>query len=666
MQKVSIAEFDDDDFDEVGAAALDEYEQSQRSVPPTDTLDTPTHSTNTGITVPTTTKQCYSYRRDPSTNPSAQSDPIQQAMDELREDNFTKDGEVKVLRSEKDRLLSELRKREEQMREIQSRLTIEKNIVQTQLSKEKDSLTAKLQFQEQEIVSLREKYLLLEQHKKSPGTSKPIPTSRPIKTAISSKTSSTTFLSTESFMPRSQINSAEVTPVHVKPKRARSVSLSDKKPEVVKSKKVRVARSPTTTPLNSLSGKTGSKNTKNTSPCNKPPGSVSVDPSMILSVQGRELDDPQLLMLLVRRDLLKPPVFLSTNEQEEAEPSPVVVSDKDSQSSDEESSQSGSEDSQNSITGLLSLLRVQPKPKTFSGYSTSFVTPVKALDSSLLSTSESSPSACTPVRQKRMQLLKPHTLARMDLARPRMEKPGSSLLQSLSANNTPINCAYDERTSSLFSSIDKKGLEVSIGALLQSADLSSISRTTTACATSFCPNKLHSRMLENSNLHLLIRNVTATVLQYHADQSAKAKGTANTSILDGGDTTDSSMSLGSHKSISSTGSSKASSELFSPLKCDQQLVSKFLEILYTLVSYYQCVREQILYQPSKLIFDSRPRSSINVQAPSSTGSFLDREGVVSTILKPAPPDLAEVSRRLSFKRDRSCTPDSPTKAENVS
>lgn len=569
-------------------------------------------------------------------------------MDQLREENFTKDGEVKVLRSEKERLLRELRKREEQLQKTHSKFTSEKRDIETKLSRENDSLTAKLQFQDQEIASLREKCLLLEQKSKmSLGAPRPVPISKPIKTSSKASTSPTTaFLSTESFMP--QIDSAEVTPIHVKSKRTnreRSVSISDKRTTDTKPKKSRVSHSPTATPSDSLSGKKGSKST------NKPPEPTGVDPSLVLKVPGEELDNAQLLMLLVRPDLLKPPVFESETTEESSPPPVVVTSDKDSPSSeDDESSQYNPEDSPNSLSGLLSLLRVEPKsPGTFS-------TTNDASDSSMMS----SPSASTPIAHKKGVVPKLATSSKS-----RLEQTTSS------ANYTP-SYGHDMRLSTLLGSVDKKGLEKSIGDLLQSADKSAISRAT---GTSFCPSRLHSKMTENSNLKLLMRNIAATVVQYHTDQSAKAKGPANTSISDaGGDTTDSGASLGSQKSISksissSTNSltSKTSSELLVPLKCDQRLVSKFLEMLETLVTYYRSVREQILFQsPSKLDLDSRPGSSMSMFASSSdNASPPSRITSRKRSFKPVRSDLAEVSRRLSL-RDRSATPESPTKEATVS
>ena len=125
-------------------------------------------------------------------------------------------------------------------------------------------------------------------------------------------------------------------------------------------------------PHPTLSGRRSSKSFKSSGLGNKP---LTIDPATVLSVQSKELDNTQLLMLLTRRDLLMPPVFLTTDEQEAPPPLPVVSSEKDSQSSDDESSPTLSESSQSDLTGLLSLLRVQPKPKPFSGL---FATPMRA------------------------------------------------------------------------------------------------------------------------------------------------------------------------------------------------------------------------------------------------------------------------------------------------
>ena len=670
------AQFDDDEFDDnIGAAALEQYELTQRTSNLTTTSTTGqaassvrTTSTSSATTRTSKLSNPYHQEHKPQTTipPARPASPhsLQQALERLQNENLTKDGEVKILRDKNIGLLKQLREREEQMQVMQTSFNSEKKELQTRLTKENSSIMTELQFKKQEVSSLRDKCLLLEQHSRSPGTSKPVPTSKSVKTGGSSSRASADFLSTESFMP-SQATSSEVTPVHVRPKRStreRSVSISDKKTEP-KSKKSRVSRSPTTTPSDTLSGRRSSKSFKSGGLGNKP---LTIDPATVLSVQSNELDNTQLLMLLTRRDLLMPPVFLTSDEHEAPPPPPVVSSEKDSQSSDDESSPTLSESSQSDLTGLLSLLRLQPKSKPFSG---SFATPVRSLDLSLKDSSsqsavDSSLAVCTPVGPKRLQLSKSHTLARTDTTRLKQEQGGSSLVKSF---NTPLYVGNEKRMSSLLYSVDKSGLEKSIGVMLQSADRSSVSRVDSN--TSFCPNMLYSRMpVQNSNFDLLKR-IATTVLQYHAEQSFKAKGTINTNTSEIGDSSDSSIGTGSHKSLSSsgsTGSSKSSSDIFCPLRCDQELVFKFLDILDTLVSYCPSLRDLILIQPPKFTLDSRPGSSFGTHDSTIISASLegtDCEKFRSKTLLTS--DLEEVTRRLSFVREGSNAPASPAKVSTV-
>ena len=624
-----------------------------------------------------------------SSETTVQSGSEKKAIETLQEENYAKDGEVKLLRNEKERLLGELRKREEQMHEIQTKLVSERKAVETQLSKEKNSLTAQLQFQSQELFSLREKCLLLEQRSNSPATTRPISSAKPIKTGGVSKdsfqtgkrkpsSSSSEFLSTESFIPLSQMNNTDVTPVQIKQKRDRPSGSADTKPAYVTKKlRTRDPRSPTTTPSglsrDSNSSKLAAKSMEsqtNSSPVTKPSSNSDGGGggdlcTTVLNVPSRGLDDAQLLMLLVRRDLLKAPIFKSLDGVEPEDVS-VVVSDKDSQTSEDESPQSTSDDNERRLTGLLSLLRVQPKATPphleFSNAVSTPVTTAKSSESSLSDSSlaqVSSPTG-TPVRHKKLQLSKPHTLARTDIAKSRLQQVsgvGTIRTKSLSASNTPLRVGPDRKTSSLLYSVDKSGLEKSIGALLQSADMSSITRCgSTLSANSFSPSVLYSRMSRDSNVDLLKR-IANIVMQYHADQLHKAKGSGvNTSLSEFGDSLDSSSTLSPKSSLSSSGtiSSKTSSDIFAPLRCDQELASQAFEILETLVSYSQSVRDQILMQAPNFVIVSRPGSSLDMHPPLSGNSSLEgslskeKYTLKTTMKLDQESDLTEVSRKLSY------------------
>ena len=714
---------DDDDMDKLGTAAMEQFELTQgdqhQIITTTSTATTtgaqarnpnpilsggqkwtnpyqsrgtePTHSSNRqlshrstspAVTTATTTN------KPGHTNSGSGSE--KKAIEKLQEENYAKDGEVKLLRNEKERLLGELKKREEQMHEIQTRLVSERKAVETQMSKEKNSLTAQLQFQSQELLALREKCLLLEQSSKLPATTRPISSAKPIKPGSAGKdsflggrrnpsSSSSEFLSTESFMPLSQMSNADVIPVQIKQKRDRpSGSVEPKPTNVTKKLRARVSKSPTMTPSGSSTDSNSRKraaksmeNQTNSSPVTNTPSNTTdgsgVLSTTVLNVPSRELDDAQLLMLLVRRDLLKAPIF-KTSDGVEPENTPMVVSEKDSQSSDDESPQSTSNDNERRLTGLLSLLRVQPKATPpHPGFSNAVSTPLttaRSSESSLPDTSlapDSTPPG-TPARHKKLQLSKPHILARTDIAKSRLQQISGVQAKSLSASNTPLHTGPDSKSSSLLFSVDKSGLEKSIGALLQSADMSSITRYgSTLSVNSFSPSLLYSRVSKDSNVDLLKR-IANIVMQYHADQHHKAKGSGiNTSLSEFGDSLDSSSTLSSPKSsLSSSGtiSSKTSSDIFAPLRCDQELASQALEILETLASYSPSVREQILMQAPKFTIESRPESSLDMHLPlSGSGSVSvslegssskEKYNMSTTLKRDQVSDLTEVSRKLSY------------------
>ena len=169
---------------------------------------------------------------------SESSEDYREQIRQLQEQNYSKDGEVKVLRGEKERLMGELRRKDEQMQNVQSQLLSEKQTIQEQLSKEKDTLATKLQFRdqelqmkEQELMKLREK---LEQQKAAPARLSNVPLSSsatftprtmsstgsaPHRSKPMPRAGKSEFLSTETFMPLSQMTSGDVTPVQVCAKR---------------------------------------------------------------------------------------------------------------------------------------------------------------------------------------------------------------------------------------------------------------------------------------------------------------------------------------------------------------------------------------------------------------------------------------------------------------
>lgn len=616
----------------------------------------------------------YDQYQQTTSLPESSTAGERRAITSLQEEIYTKDGEVKHLRIEKEQLLGKLKKREEQMQEMQTKLVSERKAVETQLAKEKGSLNAQLEFQTQELLALREKCLLLEKRNKMSAASKLIAPARPIGTvsvnkepqlAGKRKSTSSDFLSTESFIPLSQMTDADITPVPIKEKRDQSNVKTVKvpsRPQPSSSSSITTSESNT----ESASGKRtlpksrssiGPSQTDSALATSHHSVTTGTSTTTILNVPSQGLDDAQLLMLLVRRDLVRSPVFKALDGLELGDSS-VAVSDRDSQQSvEDDSPQFTSDDNEEGgLTGLLSLLRIQPKvPPPHFQFCNAVSTPgpVLALRASQAAFSYSpvQSSTLTPARHKSLKLSKPHTLARTDISKPGLAKVQTAS-KSLSATNTPLRIGADKKASLLLCSVDKSGLERSIGGLLQSADLSSITRCEGTSSTGlFTPSGLHSK----DSIIDLLRRISAIVIQYHSEQSHKAKG-ANISIsLSDTDTMDSASSQSSKLSLASCSSvsSKTSSDIFVPLRCDQDIASQALDILETLASYSHSVREQILSQTPDFMMVSRPGSSLDSHSSlsdSAPGSF-DIEKYRMAVRMNLKSDLAEVSRKLSFQRE---------------
>ena len=586
----------------------------------------------------------------PSTNSEIKKEEYAERIRQLQEQNYTKDGEVKVLRTEKQRLVGELKKREEQMHELHTRLLSEQKTKEQQLSKEKESLSTQLQFKEQEVLALKQKCALLEQKQKqtnppvSPAPSSVLP--QRISPSTKSQSSSTKeapvrFLSTETFMPLSQMASTEVTPVQVGQKRSSQEGGQDfagnnaPKLKSTKRSSIREARNGvnaskkeiaapntlaarTTEPQpSSLTELASAEEVQHPSQKNTPlrDGIQGSDPPVVLKVPNKELDGAQLLMLLIQHDLLKVPEFVSRDlssdeEQSAAEQQPDELDDEPSESSTK-------------LTGLLSLLNLrQQNQDSFTVFPNILTTPASADESGNLQDSFTSYKVLnpkhgntpnTPVRRLNIRPPKPHTCGRTDISKTRSRQAVAAPVKALSASNTPIHSHSllgEDATPSLASSIDRGELEKNIASFLRSADSSKFSRMGSVSAISPISFSVVTRSPDPSTV--LLQQIGDIIVQYHSDQLAKAKAsTLNASgLLDLGENVDSSSIASPKSSVGSTISSKTSSELTSPPKADQDLASQALELLEILVTYSKAVREQILMQPPQFLIDCRSSSAM--------------------------------------------------------
>ena len=685
-------EEEDDDLDMLGTAALEEYEQTQKNPSPTPSpIPKPTINPQTSIpsklhstTIPkwhnpyekvesegssTTTSTSSSsssalpQHRGPASSVTSADDPSEKIR-QLQEQNYSKDGEVKVLRSEKERLLEELRKKEEHMHAMQTQLLSDKQAIEQQLLKENKSLSTKLNFAEQEVFKLRENYTFLEQMQKSssqpslnqwesaPKPITPLKTMKAKQSSHQSKDHRTKFESTETFMPLSQMIASDVTPVPVGRKRP-SINDGPSSKQARKPSSSLVSLGPSTKAISSSPKKASTLSSVKRSnekllatpsgedhlqsqPTKKPSSSGDqASDAVVLEVPSTELTGTQLLMLLVHRNLLKIPDFKSV---ESGSSTDLSQSDAGVQSSSSGDLSSNTEPAyERKLTSLLSLLHVERRdlysPAGLPSIAFPSISELYPCSPSMDATNSRPTPAVpdlnsTPVRKPKLQAQKPYTSGRLELARSRTRQASNAAVapaKSYSASNTPTHGGSmldgSEMPGSLFSSVNKGQLEKSIASLLLSADSSYLSVGASYSQNRrvpFSPSPFSASTSGNS-VFILLKQAHDIITKYHTEQLAKIQQSLNTSGIGAEFVEEVAVSPKAIFSGSrdSSISSKTSSELLSPAKADQELVSQALEILETLVTYSKSVREHVLEQLPKFSVESRPSSSMDTY---STGN----------------------------------------------
>ena len=615
-------EGDDDFLDELGKAALEDYELTQRSPQLQTGHSNPAQSTSQFIREPV--KESGSQLNLLRSELNAKTEKLQ----ELEEKGYEKDGEVKLLRSE-------LKKKDDQLRELHSKIVSEQKQKEEQFERETKSLSTQLEFKEQELAALKERCSSLElRHKQQPSTShtSPILHSRPPQRQGEPKSSEkTNFLSTENFMPLSQMSQTDITPVHIahvsKKIKPDQVNVERRSPNL-KSTPIPTRNTDTaSTDSNVTSKEQGSKSStpqqseKSADPSLKTPDEYK---PIHLNVPSLEVSSRELLMLLAHPELLK---------------IPTMDDDSDNSSDKEQSSTSQKKEAAtSSLPGLFSLLHI---PSSSSSKSTSFssgtgmTTPVSRLQHNVTppsaGTSLSGPSLeqssdslpKTPIRKSRLQLHKPHTCGHTDMSRSRLRVAPDDfpLRKTLSASNTPIH----ERTTTpavvtsepekisqgLLDSVDVDGLTGSILSLLTDGDTSTVLSMLNQSYDSLTPTSFPSfpPSLSSSTTHpdyltrdiktpsvevRLLEDIGSVVVRYVTEQMEQARASAisaasNFSDLDSVDTQSPKSSIGG----STTSSSKNGTDLIEPSKADQTFVCQSLGILETLVTYSRHAREQL-------------------------------------------------------------------------
>ena len=420
-------------------------------------------------------------------------------------------------------------------------------------------------------------------------------------------------------------------------------------------------------------------------------GSGGPGPEFVLNApSSMEPTATQLLMLLVQRDLLKVPFSkqrldvkqLSVMCPGKEESTLIDIETENSSSSTADSqvkptansssaSMSSTQD-QKKLTGLLSLLHLEPSSNRPGGINImpqfssndslscesslsesillnpppSFTPPVPSNTNNIVdltgtngttsdgasdtATNSITATVTTPVHSRsKLHLRKPHTLARTDLTRARTQHHQPSyLVKSHSASNSPYPrkvILEDHNPASLASSIDKDNLKRSIAAMLRSADVSMDSSSLQFGGSEGRPFSSSCNQLgllrvgssSDDSVISLLKQLSDIVCRYYNEQLSKAQqvsSNSNTSgfLTDMGSENLDASSVSSSKSGLGTGStvsSKTSSDLMCPQEGDQQLASQALDLLETLVTYSKTVREHILMQPPEFNIDSGSRPS---------------------------------------------------------
>ena len=296
----------------------------------------------------------------------------------LLEKLYARDGELKFLQSEKEILVEEMKKKDEHIRSLHAQLVEEKQAMVEQFLKEKESAVTDLRFKEQELVAMQEKCKALEKkpslHQLNSASSVSsklhlpplIPQVRP---------KVTEFLSTENFIPLSQVRKAsaadrDLPTVSVQQHQKKalsdheqgnpSYSLGENKP-----------------PSSAITDTCSSSPIKGRDPSAETPKSTRVAVAfseeersqldhlckpVLLDARSSEPTGTQLLMLLADNDLLTVPSFASIDEEEQVA---SQERDKEGNKSWREAAVDTSDaanadccDQPKKLTGLLSLLHL--------------------------------------------------------------------------------------------------------------------------------------------------------------------------------------------------------------------------------------------------------------------------------------------------------------------
>ena len=576
VQPISIDE-GDDYLDELGAAALEQYELTQRerspsSPPPHLALHSQAReATTTGQMARGSSVQKMSHSQmgqpissweqqqkashEGGSSSASEKGQHMERIKKLEELSYKRDGEVKLLRTE-------LGKKDEQFREMHSKLLSEQKVKEEQFLREKKSLSTQLQFKEQELAALRERCASLEHRQKqqSGSQSSPLPQSRPPQKQAGAEglprgKKQSEFPSTETFMPLSQMSSSDVTPVHVAQRRRPSHAHSTKSvsPEGMDTRQAPPTRhSPSRSPSGRAgkSAESGEDRLAAPEPSSAPssrgsqslrsqrsshscmPAAAKSKPSpsskyapLHLCVPPLEMSSRDFLMLLFQSDLLKlPPLETGADSPadgaEQSDP-------KDAPSAPSETSLSPAlQEASSFLPGLLSLRHIPHSPSPSSApFPSSTTTPVSTpkahlpLSSSSFSLSPSTSSHTvdmsadslprTPIRKSKLQLHhKPHTCAHTDMtkSRTRLAQDDFPLRKAISASNTPLRgqaaSAESEATvsSSLIDSVNTDSLQKNIFALLRAGDSSKVSSMFSGVKSQYKSSRLGSTPLSGSGI----------------------------------------------------------------------------------------------------------------------------------------------------------------------
>ena len=630
----SVGDKEDEEtyLDALGTAALEVYELSQQVVDP---ISNPIIETD--FTLPQTNNDTRTCNEPPFNTSLASFKEIPEKMDEVKDKLCTMDGENKILRSENEKLQHELRKKEDELQGLFLSHKKEKMMLEQQVKKEQQSYKSDLAFKDKEIQDLlEEKCKLLQIGEKQLEPSNNLPPSH--KPVSSKHKPMDRFLSTEDFIPSSQIMSSQVTKIQVGRKRTQSLSSGINGNQVNSTPETKSSKLSSLQTSSRTRSKTDNSSQTETNDSNK--SRSDLFPSF-------EMTGSELLRVLIRRELLEVPDWEKLKSQIESDHTPPLSSEVAEQ---------------DQLTGLLSLLHSPNIPRlpnldSSSTSSSMFVPTVESPVTCVTPVSKNIPHQKPSYRLGHSHLETSPFVTPLGISSARLssmsETKRSSSSETLELSSPTVT--YPNSSSSLFGINSSLPLQKSIASLLRSSN-SSVSSSTNKmpnfsleslsssafgaldptspdCGVSLLPHLetvvdgYYQELQTLASIESSSPSINVTITPDHSSGSSSR----DTSSLEQNTETDSSGTTSTldYQSLSSSYSSSSGSQcsigvVSNPSPKTLLKKQQVLQILYaleTLCKYSRQVRGAIIHVslPPKLLMDSQSDSSGKMHSDSSAG-----------------------------------------------